>query len=122
MIGLSPATATKLTSAIHAEAHKYKGIEMVFAVCTSHSSEYQSTFAYRHHDSTMTPERVLTRLLSQIVTYAQEWLGEHVAPVVENPHSLATEALRRTEEEEKVRICRVTAEALTPELINIPLG
>jgi hypothetical protein len=53
--------------------------------------------------SSLAPGRMLISFRSQIVQFAQDWIGTHITPAVENPHSLATEAAKRAEEQERVR-------------------
>lgn len=88
IVGLKPHEVTKLSNAIHAEAQKNKGSEIVFQV------------------RPVRPQYVLTQTfmpMIQIVTFAQDWILNHVVPPLEVVGSLATEMKKRAIAEEEVR-------------------
>jgi translation initiation factor 2-alpha kinase 4 len=81
-----------LQKAVHAEAQRLRGSEMVFQVRNTHCrSEPCAT-----HDESRS---------DQIITTAQEWLADHVHPPTEASGSLATEMTKRAIEEERVFHC-----------------
>jgi translation initiation factor 2-alpha kinase 4 len=86
MSGLSDIHISTLTQAIHIEAQKHKGSEMVFQV------------------NSFRPTSAKSLILAQIVTFAQEWILDHVTPIVEAYGSLATEMNQRASEEQRVRL------------------
>ncbi|KAL4251194.1 non-specific serine/threonine protein kinase [Abortiporus biennis] len=77
IMGLKPNEVQRLNSAIHAEAQRNKGIEVVF----------------------------------QIVTFAQDWILNNIAPPVEVSGSLATQMTQRAIAEEQAKKQREEAEA-----------